>query len=392
MHLLEVCRSFPAHRAGGLEWHALDLVEALEERGHRVSIVTTPLPEESAGSMPKISGKMFFLGKSPGVYSPDFFFGLRGLCARISREDKIDAIHAQGFSGPRISGAAELPPVVTTVHGTLYSETALRRELWRPAPLSGKLAAAWRFKHRLALDPLWRRFLRGAPRLVVDSDFSRRELEAEFGAPVAAETIPLGVDLKRFPECDRAAARKSFGFSEGEFVVLLGGRQEKQKRHDFALRVLAAAALPQLRILVVGDGSLRLALEALAGERQLPATFTGVLPSDRLADAYAAADLFANPDGGAPAFGLANAEALLQGTPVLASDSGAAGEVLQCPRDGTIVPMDAAEETAWVAAVRTAAARSDTERAMRRDAARARFDRGAMAARYEDVFLRVAAG
>jgi len=83
-------------------------------------------------------------------------------------------------------------------------------------------------------------------------------------------------------------------------------------------------------LLIVGDGPERGELEKLAGEMQLEGVvrFTGSLGAEEVASTLSSAAMIVIPSLGGEVFGLAVAENMLRGLPVIASDLGAFVEVL----------------------------------------------------------------
>ncbi|MBA2557493.1 MAG: glycosyltransferase [Chloroflexi bacterium] len=106
-------------------------------------------------------------------------------------------------------------------------------------------------------------------RLVAVSQAIVRKIAAEgrLGTPV--ELIYNGVDLDRYDHQEACCTLpEEYGFAPGTPMVGVVARLEPEKGHVTLLeawpRVLAE--VPQARLLVVGEGSRREALEALAGE------------------------------------------------------------------------------------------------------------------------------
>jgi alpha-1,6-mannosyltransferase len=132
-----------------------------------------------------------------------------------------------------------------------------------------------------------------------------------------------------------------------------------------ALAGLRAGGVPAV-LAVAGGGPLRASLQAEAAERGLPVRFLGHI-GDRaeLAALLATADMVIAP-GPVETFGLAALEALASGTPVVVSAESALPEVI-----GAAGIAAAGEGPAYSAAVRTLAARPETER---RRQARARAE------------------
>ncbi|GAA3241401.1 glycosyltransferase family 1 protein [Actinocorallia longicatena] len=154
--------------------------------------------------------------------------------------------------------------------------------------------------------------------IVVTSDYAAEEFRRVGAAEV--HRVPLGVDLGTFRPYPRIAARQA------RLVQL--GRLSKEKRPGLALaavRELVARGL-DVRLDVIGDGELGPAMRSAA--RGLPVTFHGHLGSrEDVARLLAAADV-ALATCPIESFGLAVLEALACGTPVVAADRGAAGELL----------------------------------------------------------------
>jgi glycosyltransferase involved in cell wall biosynthesis len=127
--------------------------------------------------------------------------------------------------------------------------------------------------------------------------------------------------------------RSEFGVEDDEFLVGAVGRLVPRKGFDVLLHAFAAAQLPRARLVIVGEGSERRALERLARGQ---VKFTGFRRDVK--DLYQAFDLFVCPSRYEP-FGRVIAEALDAGVPVIASDS-------QGPRDIArrfpveLVPLD----------------------------------------------------
>ena len=78
--------------------------------------------------------------------------------------------------------------------------------------------------------------------------------------------INNGIDHRRFVrQRDREAAiRQELGYAPGDVVIGAVGRLEQEKRFDLLLEAFAAvfARDPRVRLAIVGEGSLREALDA----------------------------------------------------------------------------------------------------------------------------------
>jgi glycosyltransferase involved in cell wall biosynthesis len=174
---------------------------------------------------------------------------------------------------------------------------------------------------------LWqRRLVAHADAVVVPSRAARARLRA-LGAPLDGVAIHVvGHAVRHFAAASAAA--------DGEHALVVS-RLAPEKGVDIAIAACAAAGLP---LVIAGDGPQRAALqERAAGTRT---TFAGRVDAARLARLRAAAGLAIVPSRSAETFGLAAAEAMAAGLPVVASAIGALPEL--CDPAGLVAPGDAA--------------------------------------------------
>jgi glycosyltransferase involved in cell wall biosynthesis len=315
-------KALPLHRPGGQENHAWDLARGLVEEGHHVTIVTSAHPAGETETAIDGVRVVHLSGTAPGRNSAALF-------ARVGRwaqafEGEFDILHAQGFAAMWVRPGKT--PLVSTVHGTVWSETPLARQV-RPLLSAGeKLAALWRFAPRTLLGPLAHRQWRRSARLVCDSAFTRNELlrlNPRWADRIAV--VPLGIALLReVPSRDENL--------EGRQIQLLTvGRLVKIRGLNDLLEALAS--LPEkgrFRLTVVGDGPHLFMLERHAEALGLTeiVRFTGQVDAESLAHHWREADLFVNPEWSQPAFGLVSLEALGWGLPVLGTRTGATPEII----------------------------------------------------------------
>jgi glycosyltransferase involved in cell wall biosynthesis len=185
-----------------------------------------------------------------------------------------------------------------------------------------------------------RRLLRrafGAADAVITVSAGLRDAVVALGVPGEKVTVLRnGVDLRAFqPAPDRAAARAGLGL-DGP-TLLSVGHLIPRKGHELVVEVLAD--LPGWRLLVVGSGPERAALEAMAARLGVAdrVRLMGQVPHGELSRIYTAADalvLASSREGWANVL----LESMACGTPVVASPIPGNPEVVQERAAGVIMP------------------------------------------------------
>ena len=149
--------------------------------------------------------------------------------------------------------------------------------------------------------------------------------------------VARGIDAERFNPRHRCETlRAQWGLAEGDFAVLYVGRLAAEKNLDGLAVAFEAIerANPRARLILVGDGPMRVALEA-----RLPkALFCGQQMGHDLARCYASADLFLFPSK-TETFGNVTIEAMASGLPVVAFADGAALEFVRTDENGASVEL-----------------------------------------------------
>jgi len=178
--------------------------------------------------------------------------------------------------------------------------------------------------------PLRRRFLQSLDAVVAYSNTG------------AEQYIQQGITLERVFVAANAVAHKPaqeahqrpLQYANGKPTLLYVGRLQQRKRLDVLIQ--ACALLPESlkpRLILVGDGPIRVELEALAA-KMFPATeFAGARHGEELDPFYAAADLFVLPGTG----GLAVQQAMAHTLPVLVGEADGTQAELVRPENGWIL-------------------------------------------------------
>ena len=209
--------------------------------------------------------------------------------------------------------------------------------------------------------PATRHLYRHADAVVTYGEHVSRYVEEHRGGRGNVFVAPQAVDVRYFAapvaDSDRAAARDSAAGPGADLLVLFAGRLEHEKGVQLLLDAWRMAALgPGARLAFAGQGPLDPEV-AGAGEgiRGL-----GYVAPPHLPALYAAADVLVLPSVRTATFvepwGLVVNEAMLQSTPVIASDAvgAVAGGLVRDGRNGLVFP--AGDAAALAARLQTLAA------------------------------------
>jgi glycosyltransferase involved in cell wall biosynthesis len=198
-----------------------------------------------------------------------------------------------------------------------------------------------------------KRFVLERADAVVVNSTATRQACTELYAGRDYDVIPMGIDTDRFTPGDRSpelVRRHALG---DLFTVLFVGRLTADKGVLDLLRALEGlkAAGAEFRALVIGDGDQAPELQKyvvesdLQGEVHLP----GWVDSADLPAYYRTADVFVGPSvvgetGWQEALGLVFVEALATGIPVIATDTGGIGDVVEHGVTGFLVEQCSPEQ------------------------------------------------
>jgi glycosyltransferase involved in cell wall biosynthesis len=324
--LLNVLQLIPTLDRSGAEKQMALLARGLPRERFRVEVATLtrlgPLEAElrEAGVPVTAIGKQFKLDPMA-----------LGRLVRFLRARRFDVLQTWIFAantyGRVAAGLARVPVVVT-------AEMAV--DLWKSP-------------RELAVD----RFLARWTDRVVGNSRAVVAFYRQHGLPERRlALIPSGIGDEEPPAVDRAALRAEFGWPGDAPLLLFAGRLAAQKGIDDLVTAidLVQYVLPELRVLIVGDGPLRAPLEETARAFRLDGMvrFTG--HRDDVPRLLAAADLLVLPSlyEGLPNVVL---EAMRFAKPVVATAAPGTTEVVDDGRTGLLVPVH--DPPALAQAIRT---------------------------------------
>jgi phosphatidylinositol alpha-mannosyltransferase len=289
-----VCAPYDLGRDGGVNSHIRAQARALRRLGHHVCVFgasSAPLADGelalSTCVSPVIGGTETGIGVDPRAW---------GRVAELFRAGRFDVLHMHEPLMPLVPWFVlwQSPvPVVATFH--THREQGHR----------------WYGPYRWLLAPLMRRI---STRLTV-SDAARRTVARDF--PGDYQMVPNGIDVERF---GRASARPAAMPDDLRFVLFVG-RLEPRKGVACLIRAMTIVQrhAPDARLVIVGEGPDRAALEATARENGVEVRFTGRVSDDALPAYYRAAELVCSPAIGDESFGIVLLEAMAAERPIVAT-------------------------------------------------------------------------
>lgn len=288
LRVLHVGKFYPPHH-GGMENHVETLCRALRAEVDVEVLVSADGPRtvrETVDGVPVTR-----IGTLATLASASVNPGM----ARAIRRAGADVVH---FHHPNPTGvlsylaSGRRGPLVVTYHSDIIRQRVL-----------GAL-----------FNPVLHSFLRGADAILASSpDYARSSPVLRAHAD-RVRIVPFGIRAAEFETADAEAVarlRARYGLR----VVLAVGRLVYYKGFDYLIRAMAAV---DGRLVILGGGPLRDALQGLAAELGLAdrVVFEGAVPD--LAPYYHAVDVFALPAvARSEAFGLVQLEAMAAGLPVV---------------------------------------------------------------------------
>jgi len=290
---------------------------------------------------------------------------------RLVRARGIDLMHTHGYKADiygYLAARSEDTPLVATCHNWLAGGAAL---------------AAYNFLDRMAL----KRF----DAVCAVSPAIAQELVSLGLHRERVTVIPNGIDVTAFDATPIARHEPAQG--EARQVVGIVARLDLQKGFDYLLRAVASlrGSFPALRLLIVGEGPDREAIEQMVRRYDLGEVVTMAGQQTDMPAAYASMDIFVLPslNEGLP---MTLLEAMAAGKPIIATRVGAIATVIADQETGLLIaPADGAGLTH---ALRQLLADSGLRRRLGRNG-RAKvaqnFTAGAMVQKYRDVYKQVLA-
>ncbi|HLU27823.1 MAG TPA: glycosyltransferase family 1 protein [Glycomyces sp.] len=325
MKVALVTESFPP-QVNGVARSVARTAEHLLERGHAPVVIA---PDPGPGPRPR---QPYPVVHVPSLPVPAYRGFRAGLATRAVDEalehHRPDVIHLASPFGYTARAAAYAARTGTPAIAVWQTD----------------LAAYTRAYHLTAFEQLvWRRLRRIHSHAHINLALTHRTAHSLTARGIGGvAVVPHGVDTVRFHPRHRSTALHDTLAPDGAILVGYVGRLAREKHLHLLRRV---SELPRVRLVVVGEGPRRRALERLMPR----AAFPGVLAGEDLSRLYASLDLFVHT-GPFETFGQTVQEAHASGVGVVCVDAGGAAELVDPGVDGAhFAPGDEAGLAALVA-------------------------------------------
>ncbi len=323
---------------GGMNVYVRELAQALGQQGHWVDIYTRAhdvrdeqiyYPSQNVRLIHIKAGGVKDMGKLVQYsHLPDFVSNLEDF--RASHKLEYDLVHSHywlsGQVGQWLADLWHVPNII----------------MFHTLGLVKNRLAVGENETELRLETE-KELVRNCRRIITATEKEKGDLVAYYQAsPETISVIPCGVNLELFKPAAKDSARQMLGLN-GNKVILFVGRVEPLKGIDRLLEAIShLKKQPGLKLVIIGgDDSSQFELAKLrALSRDLgiknSVSFLGSVPQKRLPLFYSAADICVVPSY-YETFCLVILESLACGTPVVATNVGAAASLIQQGETGYLV-------------------------------------------------------
>ncbi len=346
-------------KPGGLENGVVNVVNRLDPERFRSSVCCLQTSGEFAERITRSDVAVHQMGLRKGN---DPMMPLR--LARLFRRTRADIVHTRNaeafFYGAVAARMAGVGAIIHSEHGRTLPDTFRRMALQRwLAPLAKVTFAV---SEQLRID------------LVKHVRLTNGRVQVIYN----------GVDLGRFASTDRARARALLGVGQARTVVGSVGRLAAVK--NYKLLVRAIAGIPDVDLVLIGDGPQRADIEAAAAAAGVSERVRLLGHREDVAELLPGLDVFVLPS---LSEGMSNTllEAMACGLPVVASRVGGNVELVGDGVNGMLFPSEDAE--ALSVALRSLCGDTGLRAAMGaqgKQRATEQFGIDAMIDRYESIY------
>lgn len=325
MKILMLSWEYPPKNVGGLSNHVYYLSQALSKMGHEIHVITC---EEGTAPAQENDNGVFVHRVTPyKIDTSDFtkwvmqlnFAMVEEAIKTIASIGKFDIIHAHdwlsAFSAKTLKCSFKIP-TVCTIHATEYGRNGgIRTDMQRYIS-----STEWFLSYE-------------AWKVVACSNYMRHQISDIFSVPwEKIWVIPNGVEPEKFNfEFDWLNFRRRYARDEEKIIFYIGRHVFEKGIH---LLIEAAQGITSRynnsKFVIAGTGpmtnELKHRVRQMGIERKF--VFTGYMSDEDRDKLYRVANIAVFPSLYEP-FGIVVLEAMAAGCPVVVSDTGGLGEIVQ---------------------------------------------------------------
>jgi len=325
MKILMLTWEYPPRVVGGIARVVYDLSHRLIKDGHEVTVVTyregeTPYYEDDKGvKVYRIDNYMINPNNFIDWIMQMNFNMVSKVNQIIAEEGGFDVIHAHdwlvAYAAKTIKNSYDIP-IVATIHATE----------------AGRNSGIHDETQRYINDTEWM-LTYEATEVIVNSNYMKNEVQRLFGLPFEKiNVVANGVNLNKFTGMDRDYTFRRKYAMDNEKIILFMGRlvYEKGIQHLIAAMPKVLEGYHDAKLIIAGKGGMVDELRAQAeylglGEKVY---FAGYMNGKDVEKLYKAADISVFPSTYEP-FGIVALEGMLAERPIVVSDAGGLGEIVE---------------------------------------------------------------
>lgn len=325
MKILMLTWEYPPRVVGGIARVVYDLSHRLIKDGHEVTVVTyregeTPYYEDDKGvKVYRVDNYMINPNNFIDWIMQMNFNMISKVNQLIGENGNYDVIHAHdwlvAYAAKTIKNSYNIP-IVATIHATE----------------AGRNSGIHDETQRYINDTEWM-LTYEATEVIVNSNYMKNEAQRLFGLPFEKiNVVANGVNLNKFTGMDRDYSFRRRYAMDNEKIILFMGRlvYEKGIQHLIAAMPKILAGYHDAKLVIAGQGGMLNELRAQADALGIgnKVYFAGYLNGKDVEKMYKAADISVFPSTYEP-FGIVALEGMLAERPIVVSDAGGLGEIVQ---------------------------------------------------------------
>ena len=325
MKILMLTWEYPPRIVGGIARVVHDLSKRMIKDGHEVTVITY-----KEGDLPEYEndkGVEVYRVENYMIHPNNFIdwvlqlnFNMVAKATELmNKNGKFDVIHAHDWlvasSAKTLKQSFEIP-LVATIHATE----------------SGRNSGIHDETQRYINDIEWL-LTYEATEVIVNSNFMKGHVQSLFGLPFdKINVIPNGINLTNFNGIERDYDFRRQYAMDNEKIILYIGRlvYEKGIQHLISAMPKIIQGYNDVKLVIAGKGGMLDDLKAQAEAMGIAnkVYFTGYLNAKQVQKIYKCADVAVFPSTYEP-FGIVALEGMLAERPIVVSDAGGLGEIVE---------------------------------------------------------------